>query len=190
MTKLPLDALSALDALSELYASAAASRLYDEAITELQHALQCAELATAAGESDALVAAALLHDVGHLLLDDQVGLDEVLADDYEHEKAGARYLAPWFGPEVTGPVALHVAAKRYLCAVEPSYFATLSPSSVRTLAVQGGAMTADEVDVFERHPGSRGAVLVRRWDDMAKVPGRIVAGFDHYVDVLRTVAIR
>ena len=96
MTMLPLSDLSAL------YASAAASRLYDEAITELQHALQCAELATAAGESDALVAAALLHDVGHLLLDDQVGLDATLVDDYEHEKAGARYLAAWFGPEVTG----------------------------------------------------------------------------------------
>jgi gamma-butyrobetaine dioxygenase len=184
VTVLPLDDLHAR------YASLAASRLYDEAITELQHALQCAELAAAAGQSDALVAAALLHDVGHLLLDDHVALDATLVDDYEHEKAGARYLAAWFGPEVTGPVALHVAAKRYLCAVEPSYFATLSPSSVRSLAVQGGEMTADEVDAFERHPGSGGAVLVRRWDDMAKVPGRVVAGFDHYADVLRSVAIR
>ncbi len=82
MTKLPLDALSALDALSELYASAAASRLYDEAITELQHALQCAELATAAGESDALLAAALLPDVGHLLRAVRAGLGAGLADDY------------------------------------------------------------------------------------------------------------
>ena len=179
-----------LDDLHALYLSPAASRLYDESITELQHALQCAELATAAGESAVLVAAALLHDVGHLLLDDHVALDETLADDYEHEKAGARFLAAWFGSEVTGPVALHVAAKRYLCAVEPSYFATLSPSSVRSLAVQGGEMTADEVGTFERHPGSRGAVLVRRWDDMAKVPGRVVAEFDHYGDVLRSVAIR
>ncbi len=179
-----------LDDLHALYASPAASRLYDEVITELQHAVQCAELATASGESDALVAAALLHDVGHLLLEDHVALDETLVNDHEHEQAGARYLAAWFGPEVTGPVALHVAAKRYLCAVESSYFATLSPSSVRTLAVQGGAMTADEVDAFERHPGSRGAVLVRRWDDTAKVAGRVVPGFDHYADVLRSVAIR
>lgn len=184
MTMLPLDDLHAL------YASLAASRLYDETVTELQHALQCAELAVTAGESEAMVAAALLHDVGHLLLDDHVALDETLVDDHKHEKAGARYLATWFGPEVTGPVALHVAAKRYLCAVEPSYFATLSPSSVRSLTVQGGSMTTAEVDTFERHPGSRGAVLVRRWDDMAKVPGRVVEGFDHYADVLRSIAIR
>lgn len=178
-----------IEELVELYAEPVAHLLYDEAVTELQHALQCAALASEAGEGPELVAAALLHDVGHLLLDDNVALDEKLATDFVHEKIGARHLARWFGPTVTGPVALHVAAKRYLCSTDPGYHATLSPSSVRSLALQGGAMTTTDVAAFEANPACGGAVLVRRWDDLAKVADLDVPAFDHYEGLLRRVSM-
>ena len=127
-----------MNELVALYASPAALRMYDEAVTELDHALQAAALAQSDGAPDHLVAAALLHDVGHLVSDDNVTLDDDLTDDFHHERVGAQYLARWFGPEVTAPVALHVAAKRYLCAIEPGYLDGLSPSSARSLALQGG----------------------------------------------------
>ncbi len=169
-----------MNELVALYRSPAARRMYDEHVTELEHALQAAALAIAAGAPDHLVAAALLHDVGHLVSDDNVSLDEQLTEDFEHERVGARYLTRWFGPEVTAPVALHVAAKRYLCAIEPGYIADLSPSSVRSLALQGGPMSAAEVDTFERLAHHEAATLVRRWDDRAKIAGLDVGAFaDH-----------
>jgi phosphonate degradation associated HDIG domain protein len=176
--------MNELDELVALYASPAARRMYDEEVTELEHALQTAALAQAEGAPDHLVAAALLHDVGHLVSDDNVALDEELATDFHHERVGARYLTRWFGPEVTAPVALHVAAKRYLCAVEPGYLDDLSPSSTRSLALQGGPMSSAEVEAFERLPHHEAATLVRRWDDRAKVAGLAVAGLDAYRSLL------
>lgn len=170
--------------LFALYASPAAQHMYDEEVTELAHALQAAALAQADGAPEHLVAAALLHDVGHLVSDDNVPLDEELAEDFHHELVGARYLARWFGPEVTAPVALHVAAKRYLCAVEPGYLDDLSPSSARSLALQGGPMSPAEVEAFERRPHHLAATLVRRWDDRAKVSGLAVADFSSYRSLL------
>ena len=177
-----------MNELVALYASPAARRMYDEEVTELEHALQSAALAQAEGAPDHLVAAALLHDVGHLVSDDNVPLDEDLAEDFHHERVGARYLARWFGPEVTAPVALHVAAKRYLCAVKPGYLDDLSPSSVRSLALQGGPMSAAEVEAFERLSHHEAATLVRRWDDRAKVAGLAVADLDAYRSLLARLA--
>jgi phosphonate degradation associated HDIG domain protein len=180
--------MSDLDELFELYQSPAARRMYDEDVTELDHALQAAALACAEDAPDHLVAAALLHDVGHLVSDDNVSLDEELTDDFQHERVGARYLTRWFGPEVTAPVALHVAAKRYLCAVEGTYFGGLSASSVRSLRLQGGPMSAAEVAAFEQRPHHREATLVRQWDDRAKVGGLAVAGLDDYLPLLARLA--
>jgi phosphonate degradation associated HDIG domain protein len=174
--------------LVALYASPAALRMYDEAVTELDHALQAAALAQSDGAPDHLVAAALLHDVGHLVSDDNVTLDDDLTDDFHHERVGAQYLARWFGPEVTAPVALHVAAKRYLCAIEPGYLDGLSPSSARSLALQGGPMTADEVARFERLAHHDAAVCVRRWDDQAKVAGLDVGAFADHQLLLDTLS--
>ena len=177
-----------MNELVALYSSPAARRMYDEEVTELEHALQSAALAQAEGAPDHLVAAALLHDVGHLVSDDNVPLDEDLAEDFHHERVGARYLARWFGPEVTAPVALHVAAKRYLCAVEPGYLDDLSPSSARSLALQGGPMSPAEVTAFERLSHHEAATLVRRWDDRAKVADLAVADLDAYRSLLARLA--
>jgi len=179
-----------MNELFALYASPAANRMYDEAVTELDHALQTAALARADGAPDHLVAAALLHDVGHLVSDDNVPIDEELAEDFHHERVGARYLSRWFGPEVTAPVALHVTAKRYLCAVEPGYLDDLSPSSARSLALQGGAMSPVEAEAFEHRSDHEAATLVRRWDDRAKVPGLAVADLDAYRSLLARLSRR
>lgn len=178
--------------IEELFArfdSPQARQMYDEAITELEHGLQCAALARRDGADDALVAAALLHDVGHLLVGDLFPIDAPLAKDWKHEDVGARYLARWFGPEVTEPVRWHVAAKRYLVAIDAAYADGLSPSSVRSLSVQGGAMGDAERADFERVEGWERAVALRRWDDEGKDPSLVVPTFDHWMPMLRALAV-
>jgi phosphonate degradation associated HDIG domain protein len=176
-----------VDDLIEIYDCPLAHRLYDELVTEREHALQCAALAEGAGAGIELVAAALLHDLGHLLLDDNVALDVELTTDREHDKMGARYLARWFPASVTGPIALHVQAKRYLCAREPEYLAALSPSSVRSLRVQGGPMSNAEAETFAQHPASEQAIAVRRWDDLGKIEGLEIPDFGYYAAMLQTL---
>jgi gamma-butyrobetaine dioxygenase len=156
-----------LSELLALYEGERATAAYDEVVTEREHALQAAALAEAAGADEATVAAALLHDVGRLLGRDPAD-DGFVAADRAHDRIGERYLARWFGPEVTGPVGLHVEAKRYLCGTEPDYARLLSPVSVRSLAVQGGPMTPDEAEDFRGRPGWEAGVALRRWDDQAK----------------------
>jgi len=140
---------------------------YGEAITQLDHVLQCGQLAIEAGESDAMVVAALLHDIGQFI-DDAGNAAEALAVDAQHEQLGADWLAHWFGPEVTEPVRLHVAAKRYLCAVEPGYAKALSGASQLSLALQGGAMSVAEAGAFETRPWFAQAVRLRHYDDGGK----------------------
>ena len=170
------------------YAGPRAQALYDEEVTELEHGLQCAALAVRDGADDATVAAALLHDVGHLLIGDQFPIEMTLEKDWRHEDVGARYLSRWFGPAVTEPVRLHVAAKRYLVAVDATYAATLTPSSARSLVVQGGPMSADERAAFEALPAFVAAVAVRRWDDEGKDPTVTVVPFDAYHALLERLA--
>lgn len=177
-----------LEELLDRYAGPRAQQLYDEAITELEHGLQCAACAVRDGASEATVAAALLHDVGHLLLGDLFPIEAELDRDWKHEEVGARYLARWFGPEVTEPVALHVAAKRWLVATDPAYAALLTPSSTRSLAVQGGPMGPEERAAFEALPGFAAAVQVRRWDDEGKDPEAEVPPFSSYEPLLRRLA--
>jgi predicted HD phosphohydrolase len=132
------------------------------------------------------VAAALLHDVGHLL--HRKGED--VADrgvDAKHETIGHAWLKRWFGPAVAEPVRMHVAAKRYLCAVDNDYLARLSPASKQSLELQGGPFTAAEVKEFERQPFFADAVRLRHWDDEAKVVGLDVPSFDHYRTLLKTL---
>ncbi|MEX1104880.1 MAG: HD domain-containing protein [Ilumatobacteraceae bacterium] len=162
---------------------------YDDQVSQLDHALQCAALARRAGAADSLVVAALLHDIGHLLeLDTADGEMGDLAIDRHHEARAARALGAVYPPAVTAPIALHVEAKRYLCAVDEGYAATLSEGSVRSLVTQGGAMSADEVTRFEALPRWADAVALRRWDDLGKVDELAVEPFARYVPLLRSLA--
>lgn len=179
----------AVDAVLELFALPQADTWYDETVTERQHALQAAALAVAAEETDAVVVAALLHDVGHLIVKDFQPLGEALTADAHHEVAGARFLRRFFGPEVADAVRWHVAAKRYLCATEPGYAAALSPSSVRSMVVQGGDMSGAEVTAFEQQPHHLAAVAVRRFDDAAKVPDAIVPDLETYRPLLERLLV-
>jgi phosphonate degradation associated HDIG domain protein len=145
-------------------------RDYGESVTELQHALQCAAFARAAGEPPVVVAACLLHDFGHLCHD----LGEQIADegvDAHHENIGANALGTLFVNEITSAARLHVAAKRYLCWKDRAYYEVLSEASRKSLHLQGGPMTDDEARAFEREPFHDIAVRVRRYDEMGKIAG-------------------
>ena len=158
---------------------------YDEEVTQLEHALQTAALARSEDADDSLVAASLLHDVGHLLELRDGGLDDGQVEvDLAHEARGARWLAGLFGPAVTGPIALHVAAKRYRCAVDPAYHDGLSAGSIRSLVRQGGPMDDAEVARFAAHPTADDAVRLRGWDDGGKVDGLDVGDLSSYRDLL------
>lgn len=155
------------DALVDLYEREGGSR-YDEAVTQTEHALQCGAIAMANRAPDPLIVAALLHDIGHLLLG-RTALSR--STDRRHEDIGGRFLTNWFAEDVTEPIRMHVPAKRFLCATEPGYHAGLSPASVHSLELQGGPMSAGEVRAFREATRSSDAVSLRRWDDEAKVPG-------------------
>lgn len=160
----------------ELLAGKGGQDYLGEAVTIAVHSLQAGGLALRDDAPDALVAAALLHDIGHF------------TQAEHHDDAGADWLATWFSPEVTEPVRLHVQAKRYLCAVQPSYAGLLSPASVHSLSFQGGPMTADEVARFEANPYHRDAVAVRRWDDEAKDPDAQTPDYAVFVPILAGLA--
>lgn len=153
-----------------------------EPVTVLQHALQCGQLAEWAHADDALVAAAFLHDLGHVLISAEERADDTLDD--RHEDVAPPYLSHAFGAEVLEPIRLHVAAKRYLVAVDPDYERSLSPASRHSLALQGGAMSQAEVEAFEATPYAMDAVQLRRWDDLAKVPGQRTPPLEYYLALL------
>jgi gamma-butyrobetaine dioxygenase len=156
---------------------------YGEGVTQLEHALQTAALAEAEGAEDSLVVAALLHDIGHFLqpTDDSYGY-------HKHDRSGGDWLARHFDPDVSEPVRLHVAAKRYLCATEADYFAKLSPASVHSLGKQGGPMTTAEAASFAASPHAAAATRLRRWDDGGKLDGVKVPDLQHYRDRLAALA--
>jgi gamma-butyrobetaine dioxygenase len=170
--------MTGIEAIAELFAGPGARDYMGEPVTIGIHMRQAGALAEAAGADPALVAAAVLHDIGHLRQE----------PDSRHGDAGAQWLSQWFGSAVTEPVRLHVAAKRYLCASEPGYYGRLSAESVRTLAVQGGPMTADQVAAFEALPFARDAVAVRRWDDEAKDAAVTPPEFSHFEPLLKALA--
>ena len=152
---------------------------YGEGVTMVEHALQAGWLARAAGASEALVVAALLHDIGHLLHD----LPEDIAEDgidTGHEMLASAWLSQHFPAAVSEPVRLHVDAKRYLCAVEPGYEAALSDASRLSLKLQGGAFGPDEARSFAARPHAEEAIQIRRWDDEAKIVGRASPGFANF----------
>jgi phosphonate degradation associated HDIG domain protein len=175
-----------VERISDILVRRGAESYLGEAVSMQEHMLQAASLAEGEGAEEALIVAALLHDVGHYTGEFGEDYIEQGVDDL-HEEAGAQLLAPHFPPVVVDCVRLHVAAKRYLCASDAEYFGKLSPASVATLALQGGPMRGEEVAEFEREAHFREAVRVRRWDDAAKVPGAVTPDFAHYAPALRRV---
>jgi gamma-butyrobetaine dioxygenase len=158
-----------------------------EPVSIVEHSLQSAQAAEQEGAHLSLVAAALLHDYGHLIHE----LPEDSAEqgiDSRHEAVAYSFLGRLFGPEVVEPIRLHVAAKRYLCAVDPVYVERLSPASILSLQLQGGAYSAAEVDAFEALPYARDAVRLRRFDDAAKVAGAVTPGIEHFRAALEAAA--
>lgn len=172
--------------VERLFRERGSSAYLGEAVSQLEHGLQAAQAAERAGAPPTLIVAALLHDVGHLLH----ALGEDAADrgiDDRHENLGQRWLDRHFPPEVSEPVRLHVAAKRYLCATETDYWERLSPSSRQSLRLQGGPFSPAEVEAFAALPHAEAAVALRRWDDEAKVPGLVTAPLEHYLVLVTTV---
>jgi gamma-butyrobetaine dioxygenase len=186
--------MTAVEVIGELFAGPGARDYLGEPVTIGEHLLQAGALAETAGAEGPLVAAALLHDIGHLRgekerepLGGPGGSSPPVSTAARHGEAGARWLSQWFGEAVTEPVRLHVAAKRYLCAVDAGYFGLLSAESVRTLSLQGGPMSAAEVAAFEALPRARDAVAVRRWDDQAKDPAVTPPRFAHFAPLLEAL---
>lgn len=167
-----------LPIIQDLFARHGAAYYGGEAISQTEHALQCAQLAEQAGESEAVIVAALLHDIGHLML------AESITTDMRHQDVAAEALAPLFGDAITAPVRLHVAAKRYLGVIEPAYLDTLSPASVQSLALQGGVFTPAQADAFAAQPHAQAAVRLRRYDDQAKVVGLSTPPLEHYMEMV------
>jgi phosphonate degradation associated HDIG domain protein len=180
--------MDCVEQIFELFDGRGDAEYFGEAVSQKEHALQVAHYAAQAGASEALIVAALLHDVGHLL----AGTEEMAESgiDGHHEAAGCLWLKEHFGPEVTEPVRMHVEAKRYLCYADPEYLSTLSPASVLSLQLQGGAFDQKEAQRFHDQPYAPDAVQLRRWDDQGKIPEFEVPDLEHYRAMLVSQAAR
>ena len=160
-----------------------------ENISQEEHGLQCAVVADQFDSPDSLIAASLLHDIGHFLHELDEDCLEQGIDNY-HEDVGADFLAKFFPPEVTEPVRMHVDAKRYLCAVEPDYFGMLSPASVQSLEVQGGPMNEDEVAKFAANPHLEDALKLRRFEEAGKNVGVETPKVEHFRELLEKLVLQ
>jgi gamma-butyrobetaine dioxygenase len=177
--------MDVVGAIFDLFQCRGEAAYFGEPVTQSEHALQAAWQASRDGAAPALILAALLHDVGHLL--HRGGED--IADrgiDARHEIIGADWLSRWYGDEVIQPIRLHVAAKRYLCSIDPSYPPRLSAASQQSLLLQGGAFSAAEAREFEQQRHWKAAVQLRRWDEEAKMAGLTVPDLAHYRSLLST----
>lgn len=180
-----------VDTLFDALEGAGSVQYGAEPITELEHALQIAELADAMSGDPELICAALLHDIGRVAVR-QDEISDTLVPDHMgkanggrgHHDAGAEMLKGHFSERVLAGIRLHVAAKRYLCSVDPDYYGTLSDGSVTTMKMQGGLMSDEEMAEFRATPYSEDAVQIRRWDDKAKVAGLETRPLEHWRPIL------
>ena len=186
MSELSLNRSTIVAFIADIFERRGAESYLGEPVTMSQHMLQSAVLAEREGASDELITAALLHDIGHYTSEfGPYSPDDT--EDNHHDEAGARVLEHFFPPVITECVRRHVAAKRYLCATDGTYYGKLSQASRHTLALQGGPMNETEVEAFRRNPYYAEAVRVRLWDEGGKDPQMATPPFRHYVPVLQRV---
>lgn len=181
--------MTPVERILSLLEEAGGRRYGGEPVTQLAHALQCANWAEAADASEDLVAAALLHDIGHLVYREP---EEAMAEavDDLHESRGSQFLEAWFPKSVTEPVRLHVPAKRYLCATDSGYQRRLSEASIQSLELQGGPYSEIEAKAFIAQDFAEDAVRLRRWDEAAKDPGAETPPLARYRHLLLSVMDR
>ena len=175
--------------LLEAMAHAGARRYGGERVSELEHALQCAELAEAGGADEHRTLACLLHDVGRFVVDQSLVFDRrggARTGARGHHEIGAEVIAPYVPERVVWLVRMHADAKRYLCSTEPGYHATLSPASQHTLTLQGGLMEPEEIARLEGHAWLADALRLRRWDDGAKVAGQVTRALESWTPLVRS----
>ena len=181
-----LDADNIVAFIGDIFARRGDEEYLGEGVTMAEHMLQAAHLAEQNGESDTVIVAALLHDIGHFTSEFGTFSMSDTQDKY-HDAAGAVVVEPFFPRVVTDCVRLHVAAKRYLCAVDPGYFAKLSPASVHSLRLQGGPMTDEQVARFSQNPNLEDVIKVRLVDDAGKVTGARTPDFAHYAPLVQRI---
>jgi phosphonate degradation associated HDIG domain protein len=178
-----------LDDIALLFARHGASQYSGEPVTQLEHALQTAHLAEQSGANDELIAACLLHDLGHLI-NDQGETPTLRGIDDAHQYAALPALRGLFPDTVLEAIKLHVDAKRYLCRARPDYHGRLSDDSRRSLALQGGVFDAADAAAFIALPAAHDAVMLRHWDDLAKQPDLATPSLAHFLDRARRCMLR
>ncbi len=151
-----------------------------EPVSQLEHALQCANQAQLAGADRETIIAALFHDIGHLCADENTKQMDGYGIE-SHEQIGAQYLRKQgFSNKICQLVLGHVEAKRYLIAKHTDYYEQLSEASKQTLARQGGQMSPLEVLIFEKDPLFKEKIQMRLWDEQAKIKDLAVPNLDTY----------
>lgn len=179
--------MSAYSDIEQLFQSSVAEEYLGEDITLVEHMIQCGELALGAGAPDWLVVAALLHDIGHMLVTDAYEAQEA-GVDLHHDEVGADWIAARFPESVVEPVRLHVDAKRYLVSTEPSYIEKLSEASKQTFEIQGAVMNPGEITAFRALPYSADAIQLRLWDDLGKIRGASTLTIKDFQLIIERVA--
>ena len=186
--------MTSVEKVFALYEDLGNADYVGEKVSQIAHGTQAAYWASEARNDDKeLIAAALLHDVGHLLgikhnLPRMKSEDSIDLGAVNHEVLGAQWLRELGFPDrVTRLVQFHVNAKRYLCCVDPNYYNKLSDASKGTLVCQGGPMSVEEKDEFEKSSDFGDILAIRVWDEKAKEPTLIVPDLRSYENLLSSL---
>lgn len=154
----------------DLYVNYGSNGYIGEKLSQLEHAAQAGMLAEKEGCSDEIILGAFLHDIGHLLIYVNPGMETM--NNYgvmNHELIGANYLQDMgFDEIICKLVSGHILTKRYLLTKHPEYYNKLSDASKHTFEFQGGLLSNDEILQFENNPLYIMNLKIREWDDKAK----------------------